>query len=263
MLFKTLEDKCLYYRSLTDYKLVPNSYVIVMLDGRSFSKNIKNKMEKPFDNDFIRIMNETAEYLCKNIQGCKIGYVQSDEISLVLTDIEGEIFFGGRLCKIQGIVASMATAKFNALMHKFMTESDPDSEYPMFQFDCKAWNVPNVNDAYAWLLFRQNDCIKNSKQQFAQTYCTHKQLHGKNTDEQVSYCQEVTGYDWHTISDGKKYGRFIFKSTVPMSTYVPAVKKTVVFNRSVWASIDGRRLNEDGKKFLSDNVEIFKELVKE
>ena len=41
MQFKNLEDKCLYYRSLTDYKLLPNGYTIVMLDGRSFSKKIK------------------------------------------------------------------------------------------------------------------------------------------------------------------------------------------------------------------------------
>lgn len=38
MIFKTLEEKCNYYRSLTDYKLLPNGYIVVMLDGRSFSK---------------------------------------------------------------------------------------------------------------------------------------------------------------------------------------------------------------------------------
>ena len=38
MNFKNLEDKCLYYRNLSDYRLVPNQYVIMMLDGRAFSK---------------------------------------------------------------------------------------------------------------------------------------------------------------------------------------------------------------------------------
>lgn len=33
-------------------------------------------------------MNETALYLCNNVQGCKFAYVQSDEISLILTDFE-------------------------------------------------------------------------------------------------------------------------------------------------------------------------------
>ena len=49
MIFKTLKDKCLYYRDLTDYKLMPNSNILVMLDGRSFSKLIKNNFKKQVD----------------------------------------------------------------------------------------------------------------------------------------------------------------------------------------------------------------------
>ena len=71
MYFKTLKEKCEYYRSLTDYKLVPNNYVLAMVDGHCFSKVIKNKFEKPFDDTFINMMNETAKYLCENIQGAK------------------------------------------------------------------------------------------------------------------------------------------------------------------------------------------------
>ena len=109
MAFKSLEDKCLYYRSLTDYRLMPNCYVVCMLDGRSFSRNIKNKFEKPFSDAFINMMNQTAKYLCENVMTCKFAYVQSDEITLVLSDVNGEnadTFFGYRLCKLQSILAS-------------------------------------------------------------------------------------------------------------------------------------------------------------
>ena len=119
MQFKNLEDKCLYYRGLTDYRLLPNSYVLVMVDGRSFSHLVKNKFQKPFDDEFIRMMNETAEYVCKNVQGCKFAYVQSDEISFVLTDFDTpttDAFFSNRLSKMQSIIASLATARFNQLM---------------------------------------------------------------------------------------------------------------------------------------------------
>ena len=103
MKFKNLEDRMLYLRSLTDYKLIPNDYVLIMLDGRSFSSTIKRYFKKPFDDTFINIMNETALYLCNNVQGCKFAYVQSDEISLILTDFEipeTDSFFGYRLEKI-------------------------------------------------------------------------------------------------------------------------------------------------------------------
>lgn len=88
MKFNSLKEKYNYYRSLTDYRLIQNSYVMVMLDGRSFSKKIKKCFERPFSKGFINIMNNTAKYLCEKVGGCKIAYVQSDEITLILKDAE-------------------------------------------------------------------------------------------------------------------------------------------------------------------------------
>ena len=116
MKFDSLEDKCQYYRSLTDYKILPNSNILVMLDGKNFSKLIKNNFDKPFDDEFVEMMNNTAKFLCNNVQGVKFAYVQSDEISLLISDYdtpETDTLFGGRLCKIQSILASLATSEFN------------------------------------------------------------------------------------------------------------------------------------------------------
>lgn len=241
MQFKNLEDKCLYYRGLTNYKLLPGSYVIVMLDGRSFSKLIKNKFNKPFDDNFIDMMNETAKYVCENVQGCKLAYVQSDEISLVLTDFDTpttDAFFGYRLCKMQSIIASLATAKFNQLMlshnlekHSYDTllEDGADTLYSvkdairavdnatLYQFDCKCWNVPNINDVFAWFLYRQIDCVRNSKQQTAQTYLPHKMLLNLDTDAQLRLLIEEKGIDWYCYPMAHKYGRFLWKDKVLMS----------------------------------------------
>jgi tRNA(His) 5'-end guanylyltransferase len=228
MQFKNLEDKCLHYRSLTDYKLVPNSYVIVMVDGRSFSSLVKNKFQKPFDDNFINMMNATAAYLCENIQGCKFAYVQSDEISLVLTDFDTpttDSFFGNRLTKMLSIIASLATAKFNQMMLKYRMENgmginpgDIIDNTPLYQFDCKCWNVPSFNDVFAWFLYRQIDCVKNSKQQTAQTYLPHKQLVGKDTDSQIELLLNEKGIDWNTFTDEKKYGRFLWKELLTLTT---------------------------------------------
>ena len=67
---------------------------------------------------------------------------------------------------------------------------------PLYQFDCKVWDVDNANDAIAWLLFRNIDCIRNSKQQTAQTYLPHKELVGLHTDEQITLLKE--GEDFAT-----------------------------------------------------------------
>lgn len=252
MQFKSLEDKCRYYQSLSDYRLTPNSFVVCHIDGRSFSNLIKNKFNKPFDSDFINMMNKTAEYLCHEVQGVKCAYVQSDEISLILSDLTnnglGTFFFEGRLCKMQSIIASLATAKFNQLMtiyelNKNLTAYDitPSEavnvvyDMKLCQFDCKCWNVPNENEAYAWMLFRQHDCIRNSKQQAAQTYLSHKTLAGKNTDEQIYLLNEKHGIDWNSVySDGMKYGRFVTKIE---TGYYDDIHKTQ-YIRSSWKATD-------------------------
>lgn len=234
MQFKTLETKCRYFQSLSDYKLLPNAYVLVHIDGRSFSHLIKNKFQKPFDDDFINMMNETAKYVCANVQGAKLAYVQSDEISIVLTDFDTpttDAFFNNRLCKLQSIIASLATSKFNQLMlsyqfNKFSYDADNFSIFsandvvnyinksPLYQFDCKCWNVPTYNDVFCWFLYRNIDCTKNSKQQTAQTYLPHKELKCKTTDVQVDYLKEQKGIDWDSFESYKKWGRFIYKTEI-------------------------------------------------
>lgn len=263
MKFSNLEDRMLYFRSLTDYRLMPNSYVIIMLDGRSFSKIIKNNFEKPFDDKFINYMNETAKHLAKSIEGVKFGYVQSDEISLVLTDFDTETtdsFFANRLSKILSISASIASSFFNKLIINDLIKNSSSKEeiiksmenLKLCEFDCKSWNVPSYNDVFAWFLYRQNDCIKNSKSQTAQTYYTHKQLFKLNTDQQIEKLLQEKNINWNDFDNGKKYGRFIVK-TVKESVN----KDNKPFIRRYWEVIDAFPLNdENNKQFFNEISKI-------
>lgn len=255
MKFDTLKEKCEYYRSLTDYKLMPNSYVLVMVDGHCFSKLIKNKFDKPFDDLFINMMNETAMYLCENIQGAKFAYTQSDEISILITDFDTpktDSFFSFRLCKMQSLIAAMATAKFNQMYAKlandykgFDLKKFDMKEYPTYTFDCKVWTVPNANDAYAWFLYRQTDCIKNSKAQTAQTFIPHDTLKHLNADEMINLCKETKGIDWYDYPNDRKYGRVIKKvETPPMEKDLPNGQHRV-FTRNVWTPVAANDLKED------------------
>jgi tRNA(His) 5'-end guanylyltransferase len=208
--------------------------------------------------------------VCKNVQGCKFAFVQSDEISLVLTDFDTpttDAFFSNRLCKMQSIIASLATAKFNQLMasHHFDKMWDegyaPDlsvdnicnkiEELPLYQFDCKCWNVPTYNDVFAWILYRQNDCIKNSKQQTAQTYLPHKELLGKNTDEQIALLKETQGVDWHEFPNDKKYGRFIWKEEVQLVS-----DDGYQYTRHMWKTHDAYPLNDEHNRDIFHSMNI-------
>ena len=219
MIFDSLKDKCYYYRDLADTRLIPNSYIIIMLDGRSFSNKIKNNFEKPFDDFFVNAMNETAKYLCQHIDGARFAFVQSDEISILISDLDLDSpFFQNRTNKILSLASSMATGKFNQIMatrfltdDKALTKEDVMNQ-ELYEFDCKAWNVPTPNDVYAWFLFRQIDCVRNSKQQTAQTWLSHKQLNGLKTDEQIRLLEDVKGIKWEDYPAGVKYGRRIVKN---------------------------------------------------
>lgn len=256
----TLKDKCYFYQKRRNYSVDTDKYVIAHIDGRSFSKMVKNKFEKPFDEQFVYLMNETACYLASNVQGVQFAYVQSDEISLIIkkTEPNGDIFFGGRLCKMQSIIASLATAKFNQLMmvynitknnYFFTREDTADTLYdivdavdvitnsPLYQFDCKVWDVDNANDVMAWLLFRNIDCIRNSKQQTAQTYLPHKELVGLHTDEQIALLKERHGIDWNSYKEGLKYGRFVYRESI---TFQKEINDEIVeFERNAFAVHNG------------------------
>ena len=269
MKFKNLEDKCLYYRSLTDYKLLPNTPIIVMLDGKNFSTLIKNNFRKPFDDDFINMMNKTAQFLCNNVQGVKFAYTQSDEISLLITDYdtpETDTPFGGRICKLQSILASLATSEFNRqfiLYNIYHADKwnigagdcvDIIKKMKMAQFDCKVWPVPTENDAFAWFLYRQLDCIKNSKQQTAQTYLPHKDLLRKDADEQIEMLFNRKGINWNTFIPDYRLGRFVYKVETTETKIVPEVGSVgpITFTRNKFTVVPAFDLtaSENRDKFF-------------
>lgn len=154
-------------------------------------------------------------------------YVQSDEISLYVTDMENEnseSWFSYRMVKMCSIAASLATAKFNQLlMIDYLNEKSIETlkEQKLVEFDCKVWNVPTLNDVFAWFLFRQIDCIRNSKQMAAQTFIPHDQLKCLHTDQQIAKLKEWKGIDWNDYSDDKKFGRFLYKESVVIPYIIP------------------------------------------
>lgn len=259
---KTLKERMEELRSKYDIVLPKKRYVMAMIDGRSFSSIIKKHFKLPFDDYFVELMNETAKYVCEHVGGCKFAYVQSDEITFVLTDFEDETtepFFGNRLCKLQSIIPSMATAKFNRMLFENVITSPTSSPIetfdllantPMPMFDCKVWDVDNYNDVIAYIIWRQNDCIRNSKQQTTQTYLPKKSLLNKNTDEQIKILLDEKGIDWNQFNDGLKYGRFIYKTKI--YKWVESLHKEI--ERYAWQIEDAFMITENKEKFNDMNI---------
>ena len=262
----SIEDKCRMAQKAANYVLDCDKPIIVHIDGRSFSKLVKNKFDKPFDDDFIDMMNKTAKFVCENVQGVKVAYVQSDEISLLIwkSAPDSEIFFGGRLCKLQSIIASLATSEFNKHLIRYNVFGKDDWSGVQFgdldqdlldtklaQFDCKAWNVDSIDDAFLWLLYRNIDCVRNSKQQAAQAYLSHKELMNVNTDDQISLLKEKKGIDWYDYPEYQKYGRILKKKVVIHNN----IDTGECYKRRQWQVTDGIDLtNNDNRKNLINEI---------
>ena len=104
------------YENRYRFSLTRRTPVIIRIDGKAFHTYTRG-FEKPWDTILINTMLDTAWYLCTEIMGCKLAYIQSDEISLLLTDYDkltSEAWFNNNLQKICSVSASMATMAFNS-----------------------------------------------------------------------------------------------------------------------------------------------------
>lgn len=197
----------LNYESRTKVKLPRRTYTIIRLDGKAFHTYTRG-FAKPYDNDLMNAMDYTTKMLCENIQGCKLGYVQSDEISLLLTDFDKlttEAYFDGNVQKITSITASMATAYFN----EYMRNNREDIDRLAF-FDSRVFTISNPNEVVNYFLWRQNDAVRNSISMTAQSLYSHDDLKFINMSQAQDMCMEKD-VNWNDLPDGFKRGRMSIK----------------------------------------------------
>lgn len=213
------------YEKISQTKLMRRCPVLLRLDGRSFHSFTRG-FKRPFDNILVESMQETMKYLCENIQGCVLGYTQSDEITLVLVDyqkLNSAAWFDYRTDKMCSIAASMATMAFNKAFAKNVEElrKKEVSYYTRVlkeavdkgaMFDCRCFNIPKeeVTNAIYW---RQLDAIRNSIQMVGQANFSHTELHEKNQNDIQDMLMLQKGINWNDFPTHLKRGSCCIKET--------------------------------------------------
>ena len=228
----SLGDRMKTYENVPKNFLMRRTPVVIRIDGRAFH-TLTRGFVKPFDYDFNTAMARTALYLCQKIQGCVMGYTQSDEISLVLCDyqtLETDAWFGYNVEKIVSVSAAMATVSFN---HNLMTALNSYEEFLkkhnkletfynkkikaleraidlMPTFDSRAFNL-SKEEVNNYLIWRQNDAIRNSIQAIAQSEFSCKQLQGLSCCELIEKLKNEKGINWNEFPIRLQRGTCIFK----------------------------------------------------
>lgn len=207
--------------------------IIIRIDGKAFHTYTRG-LNRPFDKLFMTAMQNTTLDLVKNISGCKLGYVQSDEISLLLTNddtLQTQPWFDNNIQKIVSISASMATLYFNKHFqelknewldnyHEAWNHSKEDDLYcsnllkkeANAMFDSRAFVIPKeeVNNYFYW---RQLDASRNSILSCAQAYIGKKQSFGFKCDELQEKLFSEKGINWNNLPTDQKRGAcVIFKN---------------------------------------------------
>ncbi|WP_021595264.1 tRNA(His) guanylyltransferase Thg1 family protein [Actinomadura welshii] len=131
-----------YFHSLT---LLPGSWAIVRVDGRSFSRFTEARFDKPFDPRFSALMEETATALLTELGG-RYAYTESDEISVVLDPAFD--LFGREVEKLVSLSAGIATAAFTH------AAGEPAV------FDGRVWMGIGLDDVVDYLTWRQDDAAR-------------------------------------------------------------------------------------------------------
>lgn len=200
------------YEDRTRISLPRRTYSIIRLDGKAFHSYCRD-FKRPYDENLVKWMDFTAIQLCKNIQGAKFAYAQSDEISILLTDFESEktdAWFDGNIQKICSVSASMATAYFNEVRLSDLSEGKTD-QTKFALFDARVFSIPDPTEVANYFVWRQRDAVRNSISMLAQSLYSHKQLEGKNSSDKQEMCFQK-GFNWNDVSVRNKRGGFYIKT---------------------------------------------------
>lgn len=219
-----------FYEQIPKTKLMRRTPVAIRIDGKAFHTFTKG-FKKPFDVVLMQSMCETTKYLCENIQGCVLGYTQSDEITLILVDyqkLDTSAWFDYEVQKMCSIAASMATMAFNKYFNYNISEyqrnhfeNGTEFDQPYWErlvaaaqkgamFDARCFNIPKeeVTNLIYW---RQLDATRNSIQMVGQAYFSHNELHGKSCNDIQDMLVLQKGINWNDFPVYQKRGTCVSK----------------------------------------------------
>lgn len=222
-----LGDRMKGYENITRNYLTRRVPAIIRLDGKAFHTFTRG-MVKPFDSVMTQAMQQTMKYLCENIQGCVLGYTQSDEITLVLTDyatIKTDAWFGYNIQKMVSVAASMATLAFDRkfiIAHGDWFSKSFDngvSDQPGFlqldslytskqhcaMFDARVFSIPK-DEVCNCLIWRQQDATRNSIEAVGQAFFSQGQLNKKNQSDIQEMLWSQHGINWNNFPTESKRG---------------------------------------------------------
>lgn len=203
----TLASRMKEYESVSQTRLARRVPVIIRVDGKAFHTLTKG-MTRPFDPTLMDCMETAAVALCEKIQGAAFAYVQSDEISILLTDwdrYDTESWFDYRVQKVASVAASIATAYFNIRFQQMFAGTGHERKIAMF--DARVANYPR-HEVVNYFVWRQLDWVRNSVHMVGRAHFSAKRLHKQHSGKVREMLIEA-GVSWDDLAAHLRLGTII------------------------------------------------------
>jgi len=268
-----------FYERIPKTKLMRRCPVICRVDGRAFHTFARN-FRRPFDDVLIDTIQKTTRYLCENVQGCVLGYTQSDEISLVLVDykrLNSSSWFDYEVQKMCSIIASMATLAFNRIFEQNVFEFDnfepkniEEHEYRYLvkkyyeakdkgaMFDARVFNIPK-EEVTNYIYWRQLDASRNSVQMVGRANFSHKELQNKTNNDIQDMLMIQKGINWNDFPTYQKRGTCVVKNEI-MLEKVSVTERCML--RNLGQNISSWIIDKDIPVFKGEGREYIEQLIK-
>lgn len=216
------------YEQRAKVMLPRRTFTIIRLDGKAFHSYTRGR-KRPWDEELHDNLVRAAVRLYQEAQGCVLGFVQSDEVSILLTDFATtttEAWFDGNVQKMASVSASVLTAHFNIEEGNSQSVPDHVGDGPAF-FDSRVFTIPDPIEVHNYFVWRQKDIERNSLSMLAQHHYSQQKLHGKGRDELHDMLHAV-GVNWNDQPEAFKRGTVLYRTDEPGLLTGPAPIFTAV-----------------------------------
>lgn len=213
----------------TSRRLDRSMPIYARIDGRAFSQ-FTSRFRRPFDIRMTSAMIHTTKVLVDRLHA-NIGYVQSDEISLVWMPDgpDQQMLFGGKVQKLTSITASLATAAFMQALDMYFPDDDtaalleikgvksPVTARQLLDklphFDSRVMQLPSKWEAVNMIQWREQDARRNAISMAAQALYSHRQLQKKSSVEMAQMIADK-GVDFSAYPTAFQRGTFVRREAV-------------------------------------------------
>ena len=278
-----------FYEDRTKQFLTRRMITIIRLDGKGFSKFTKNltkPFDDGFSDDMDRTAAYLCENIqgakFAYTQSDEISVVLTD-----FDTLETDAWYDYNVQKMTSIAASLATARFNELrMFRYfagpdfnvVTETDhklrnigehfkvgvnledrtddiasftnylPLKSRLAF-FDARVFQVPNVDEMVNTMIWRQQDCTRNSISMAASAHFSHSLLEGKSGDEKQDMLFTERSINWNDYKPKYKRGSVIRRIEVELTGQNGPVK------RNRWLADENTPIFTQDREYLSKLID--------